>query len=145
MRTTFAIGLALGMLVTGSVNTISTKLADLQVVAGLDPKTPHAFNHPFFQASLMFLGEALCLAVYNAKKAFCAKRGGGAKKNARKNAPWSPLIFLLPACCDCKREAGWLHAQDESTSASTAATWSVTRTEATRCLHAATASVPCVA
>lgn len=100
MRTTFAIGLALGMLVTGSVNTISTKLADLQVVAGLDPKTPHAFNHPFFQASLMFLGEALCLAVYNAKKAFCAKRGGGAKKNARKNAPWSPLIFLLPACCD---------------------------------------------
>ena len=101
MRTTFALGLALGMLVTGSVNTISTKLADLQIVAGLDPKTPHAFNHPFFQACLMFLGEALCLAVYQAKKAFCAKKRGEGAKKARKNKQrWSPLIFLLPACCD---------------------------------------------
>ena len=116
MRTTFALGLALGMLVTGSINTISTKLADLQVVSGLDPKTPHSFNHPFFQAGLMFLGESLCLIVYNTKKAFFPKKraagarpsdsvqgrasGRSAQDYSKVKQSWSPLIFLIPACCD---------------------------------------------
>ena len=46
MNTSFALILAFGMLITGSINTISTKLADIQNVTGTDPTTKHKFNHP---------------------------------------------------------------------------------------------------
>ena len=129
MRTTFALGLALGMLITGSINTISTKLADLQSAPGADGSPVHPFNHPFFQAALMFLGESLCLLVFNARRTFFPKRDPAAAADAntplldgtaapneprrrplrgkkRKHgggdgsASWSAVIFLLPACCD---------------------------------------------
>ena len=70
MNVKYALVLALGMLITGSINTISTKLADIQNVTGVDPDTPHAFAHPFFQAVLMFLGESLCLLTYHTQKTF---------------------------------------------------------------------------
>jgi len=63
MRTLRDWSLALGMLVTGSANTLTTKYADMQNVKGLDGiKTD--FNHPFFQTAGMFLGESLCMLVF---------------------------------------------------------------------------------
>ena len=46
MDVKYALILAFGMLITGSINTISTKLADIQNVTGIDPATRHEFHHP---------------------------------------------------------------------------------------------------
>jgi drug/metabolite transporter (DMT)-like permease len=116
MNVKYALILALGMLITGSINTISTKLADIQNVTGVDPDTPHAFAHPFFQAVLMFLGESLCLLTYHTQKTFFSSErtevdsdeeigpvdlsNDSDDTNNNKDSSWSPLIFLLPACCD---------------------------------------------
>jgi len=85
--------LALGMLFTGSVNTLVTKLADVTDSTGIDGKS-NDFDHPFFQALGMFLGEFLCLGVYYINKS--------RNKSVEKEEPqtWSPWIFALPAVCD---------------------------------------------
>ena len=115
MTSTFAIVLALGMLITGSINTISTKLADIQNVTGTSSAfggRQHTFNHPFFQAVLMFLGESLCLFTFWGKRAWCDKNknkssqqpllssSGTHASTKDESQNWSPVIFLLPACCD---------------------------------------------
>jgi hypothetical protein len=51
----------LGMLITGSANTILMKLQDDTSSNG------NIFNHPFFQCAVMFLGESLCLVFYGIK------------------------------------------------------------------------------
>jgi len=71
------------MFVSGTTNTIAAKFAQQTKAAGTKngPTTiwgaldgddgqgeEHKFDHPFFQACVMFLGEALCLI------AFCLKR-----------------------------------------------------------------------
>ena len=48
MRTVAHYMLALGMLITGSVNTLTTKLADKQRSEGVKGDR-HFFTHPFFQ------------------------------------------------------------------------------------------------
>jgi len=109
----FALVLAVGMLITGSINTISTKLADIQNVTGTSTAfggKPHPFSHPFFQAALMFLGESLCLLTFWSKRAWCDKKtptrqpllsAGTRPRSASVAAQqWHPVIFLLPACCD---------------------------------------------
>ena len=50
--------LMVGMLTLGIINTISVKAMDQTNSSG------HEFNHPYFQASLMLMGEVLCLAFY---------------------------------------------------------------------------------
>ena len=79
---TFHLLLALGMLITGSVNTISTKAADLAPTTNRYGESVK-FNHPFFQALCMFLGEFLCLLVFFATRARAKSTG----------APFSALIF----------------------------------------------------
>jgi len=71
--------LALGMLITGSLNTIFTTWCDQQESLGTTPynmwtkldmepgksiQPVHLFNHPFFQALGMFVGEFLCMIAY---------------------------------------------------------------------------------
>jgi len=68
------------MLITGSLNTISTNAANQQKARGTEaPSTiwgkinnetdrDHLFDHPFFQAAFMFLGEFLCLHAHMATK-----------------------------------------------------------------------------
>ena len=130
--------LALGMLITGSINTISTKIADEANATGtckgstfawsLDQGytnntscEPRPFNHPFLQAVGMFIGEGLVLIVfylsefwfkYRDNKAlskpddYSAVEDGangaseGGEKDSQDKNNWSPIIFLLPACCD---------------------------------------------
>ncbi|VDN01719.1 unnamed protein product [Thelazia callipaeda] len=54
--------LALIMVITGSINTISAKWADNLVVNN------KRFNHPFVQSICMFLGELSCLFVFIIKR-----------------------------------------------------------------------------
>ena len=48
MRTVSDYILALGMLITGSINTLTTKLADTERSEGVKGDK-HLFKHPFFQ------------------------------------------------------------------------------------------------
>lgn len=56
--------LAVGMVVTGSINTISTKWADNQRAIGKPEFPEHDFDHPFLQAVGMFIGEFTCLIAF---------------------------------------------------------------------------------
>ena len=107
--------LAFWMLITGSINTLSTKYADKQCVpdytladapvscaavpvsnttiSGVCPVGCKQFDHPFAQALGMFAGETLCMLAF--KLLVCAGRQGAGAGN------FPPWIFALPALCDC--------------------------------------------
>ncbi|KAK3731068.1 hypothetical protein QZH41_019221, partial [Actinostola sp. cb2023] len=56
--------LALGMLISGSINTLSKKAQNDCSSKGLKDEhgnEVHKFDHPWFQTGLMFIGETLCL------------------------------------------------------------------------------------
>jgi len=92
----YAWALAAGMLITGSINTLSTKAADFEVsINRYGDKA--VFNHPFVQALGMFLGEFTCLLAYT----YFSMRARSLNDDSFKRAkPHSKLIFLLPAMCD---------------------------------------------
>ena len=56
-------GLAGMMLIFGSFNTLSVKWADTMTSESVDG-TKRSFNHPFLQATGMFLGEMLCMVAF---------------------------------------------------------------------------------
>jgi drug/metabolite transporter (DMT)-like permease len=98
------------MLVAGTVNTLLTKWADLQVV-GADPRTGERrhFRHPAFQSALMFAGELLCLApwlFFRARRRAAKRRADPAYLPALDAAQRRALglsraaAFALPALCD---------------------------------------------
>ena len=91
-------GISLGMVVTGSVNTVTTKLADLQLAQGIDDGPRRYFTHPFVQTWFMFVGEMLCLWTFKVMVYRAIKRGKRESVDTAK--PFSPAIFILPACCD---------------------------------------------
>uniref|UniRef100_A0AC34QG22 Sugar phosphate transporter domain-containing protein n=2 Tax=Panagrolaimus sp. JU765 TaxID=591449 RepID=A0AC34QG22_9BILA len=101
------LGICILMVVTGSLNTLAAKWADLIKVDGT------YFNHPFFQAICMFIGEFCCLIVYFIyhfiKKRLWRRRHfegqGGAvfdiDDNEEPTVPmFNILIFFPPAMCD---------------------------------------------
>ncbi|XP_071945638.1 solute carrier family 35 member F6-like isoform X1 [Antedon mediterranea] len=95
--TSYQYSLAVLMLVTGSINTISTKWADLLTSPGRNGDDSRAFDHPFLQACGMFLGEMACLATFKIIWAY--------KK--RKEIPYdvgpqtfTPFVMMPPALCD---------------------------------------------
>lgn len=77
--------LAIGMLVSGTANTLTCK-ATMSVVSD-----GGSFEHPFLMASCMFSGEILCLVLYEASRVM-------SRKPAVKAVP--KHIFALPAACD---------------------------------------------
>ncbi|XP_078695636.1 solute carrier family 35 member F6-like [Branchiostoma floridae x Branchiostoma belcheri] len=89
--------LALMMLITGSINTLTTKFADLQEAPGKPGTKSHPFNHPFLQASGMFIGEFSCLVVFKIWVWYhrCKKQPVDVG-----NQNFNPLVFLAPALCD---------------------------------------------
>lgn len=95
MRTVFHYVLALGMLITGSINTLSTKWADQQCSVGRSGES-HPFVHPFVQAVGMFLGEALCLVAFGLL-IWRASRTGTEVKRAK---PFNRLLLAIPAAHD---------------------------------------------
>ena len=85
--------MAFWMLVTGSINTISTKYADMQCVPDLRKANPpmtcsnstvpagaqcpegcETFDHPFVQAAGMFVGELLCMFAFKVAPASARPR-----------------------------------------------------------------------
>ncbi|KRZ34327.1 Solute carrier family 35 member F6 [Trichinella pseudospiralis] len=56
--TKYQIFLAFLMVITGTLNTLAAKWADMMYGLG------RPFNHPFFQAFLMFVGEFACLPAF---------------------------------------------------------------------------------
>eukprot|EP00051_Salpingoeca_urceolata_P010666 m.130848 g.130848 ORF g.130848 m.130848 type:complete len:377 (+) comp16802_c0_seq8:1028-2158(+) len=116
MKTKYHWFLAGLMLLTGSINTIVTKYADLQCGYGVadyprdqsphdNPckgraKGEHPFDHPFAQALAMFIGEFTCLLAFKLAVLNARRQNKPPPFEAGKQS-WNPLIFLLPACCDC--------------------------------------------
>ena len=94
--TTFQIALAVGMLITGSINTLSTKAADLQTATNRYGNNAY-FSHPFVQAVGMFVGELSCLFVYTVLSYRAHSSNDATFKRAK---PHSKFIFLIPALCD---------------------------------------------
>jgi len=86
--------LAVSMIITGSINTISTKIADDTKSEGIDG-TVRRFDHPFVQAAGMFIGEFLCILAYKVGVFW-----KNYKNQPVEHAKFNPLIFVLPAICD---------------------------------------------
>ncbi|PIK55087.1 putative transmembrane protein C2orf18 [Apostichopus japonicus] len=101
--TLYQLVLAAVMLVTGSINTLSTKWADISTANG-DPKydeqypDPRTFNHPFFQAVCMFIGESSCLLVF---KLIILYKTCKRKPIDIGDQKFSPLVMLALQCVIC--------------------------------------------
>ncbi|KAA0178425.1 hypothetical protein FNF27_00274 [Cafeteria roenbergensis] len=96
MKTYFHYFLALGMLITGSVNTLSTKWADQQCAVGAYGDHKHLFVHPFVQSAGMFLGEALCLVAF----LLLIWRAAATKTPLDRAKPFNRLLLAIPAAHD---------------------------------------------
>ncbi|OQR66308.1 transmembrane protein C2orf18-like [Tropilaelaps mercedesae] len=103
------------LVVTGSINTLATKYADTSRAVGRPDKEywngsmllptdeEHEFNHPFLQATGMFIGEFSCLILFKLIWFVYALRKTPAQKLPdilQGNQNFSPWIFYLPALCD---------------------------------------------
>uniref|UniRef100_A0A182VS07 MMS19 nucleotide excision repair protein n=1 Tax=Anopheles minimus TaxID=112268 RepID=A0A182VS07_9DIPT len=93
---------ALTMVVTGSINTLSTKWADNIESEGSDGQV-RRFEHPFVQACAMFLGEFLCLLTFKGIYYHLRRKNNGAEDRhdlVQGNREFSPFILFVPAMCD---------------------------------------------
>lgn len=96
-------GLALLLVITGSINTLSTKWADTMESVNSEGELEE-FVHPFFQADCMFIGECSCMAAFYILR--CVRRYKYNRRGSELSpAPSSvtrfpPLIFYVPAFCD---------------------------------------------
>jgi len=116
-RSYFHLALALLMLITGSINTLSVKYADkLSAENTIGENVP--FNHPFLQACGMFLGEMMCMVAFYVVRFYKKKRreqraaiSSGIEDDEQRLAdqeeseeaeptPYNPLIFWPAALCD---------------------------------------------
>ncbi|XP_053697610.1 solute carrier family 35 member F6 [Sabethes cyaneus] len=94
--------LALTLVVTGSINTLSTKWADFIKSESSDGQV-RPFEHPFVQAWAMFLGEFLCLLTFKGFYYHLRRKNDGSEDRhdlVRGNREFSPFILFVPAMCD---------------------------------------------
>lgn len=91
------------MVVTGSLNTLSTKWADQLKSENSEGVKKH-FNHPFLQACSMFVGEFSCMYAFFIVYLIFKKSGGRERIESSTltsgNLRFNPFIFLAPAMCD---------------------------------------------
>jgi len=93
--TPYQVFLAGLMLVTGSINTLSTKWADRQKAHGCnDSANATSFEHPFLQAVGMFLGEILCLLAF--KFIWYSTAKYRIERMTYEGDPTSPLVQCWP-------------------------------------------------
>jgi len=101
--TPYQLFLAVLMVVTGSLNTLSTKWADQLTSVNSEGKDTE-FNHPFLQACSMFVGEFSCMYAFFFVYLWFKYHGGQERIEASSltngNLKFNPLIFLPPAMCD---------------------------------------------
>lgn len=94
--------IAVVLVFTGSINTLSTKWADRMEAKGSDDKL-RTFNHPFVQACSMFIGEMLCLLAFKCLYFYYWRKHYGSHdemKLLKGNRSFNPLVLLPPAMCD---------------------------------------------
>lgn len=99
---TYPVLLSVLMIVTGSINTLSTKWADTLFAVGRDHGEPRKFNHPFVQSWFMFVGEFLCLIVFKFFYYASTRRRIVVEDITylRGNQDFSCFLFLIPALLD---------------------------------------------
>ncbi|XP_078131045.1 solute carrier family 35 member F6 [Sander vitreus] len=85
------------MLITGSLNTLSAKWADMFSAKGCHDDREHAFTHPFVQAVGMFLGEFSCFAALHILLCYDRRRP---EPMINPGQSFNPLLFFPPAMCD---------------------------------------------
>jgi drug/metabolite transporter (DMT)-like permease len=73
--------LMLGMLITGTINTVSLKLQNLEKYYNKSTGERQVYNHAFFQTFNMFIGEFLCLAVYGIQYIMDKRKYGDVNQN----------------------------------------------------------------
>lgn len=98
----YRLGLALLLVVTGSINTLSTKWADTMEAESSDGEI-RKFVHPFLQALSMFLGEILCLIAFKLLYYIFRNKGNGLEDThtlTKGNRQFNPFILMIPAMCD---------------------------------------------
>lgn len=95
----------IGMLITGTCNTVVIKLNDNMSALG------QPYTHPYIQTAVMFLGELCCFPMYAVKLMIEKKqreKGGditlspGTMTAKKKDLPTNinPLWLAIPASCD---------------------------------------------
>jgi drug/metabolite transporter (DMT)-like permease len=99
--------LIIGMLCTGSFNTILTKLQDSVCVDKCDTDKPVYFEQPMIQTLNMFIGEIFCLfwlLFYKSNNGYIPILSEGTEQNEeyieRKSTVFSKLLLFFPAACD---------------------------------------------
>jgi hypothetical protein len=99
----------LGMLISGSANTILMKVQNN--TDGLDSQP---FNHPYLQCAIMFMGEFLCMIVYIIKTQYIKHKAMQDPNNPPKpeenfvitpdgrtlKTKINPLLLAIPASFD---------------------------------------------
>ncbi|XP_017267268.1 solute carrier family 35 member F6 [Kryptolebias marmoratus] len=95
--TNYQLFLAGLMLITGSINTLSAKWADMFSAKGCHDDPVHPFSHPFLQAVGMFLGELSCLVVFYIWLHHDKRRP---EPRLNPGQSFNPLLFFPPAMCD---------------------------------------------
>lgn len=88
-----------GMLFTGSLNTILTKLQDSVCVEKCDTDKPIYFEQPMIQTLNMFIGEIICLfwwLFYKSNNEYVLLTS----EEGNNNSIVSSLLLIFPAACD---------------------------------------------
>lgn len=96
------------MMVSGSLNTLTTKWADITMSKGCNTTLPEReFDHPFLQATGMFVGEMLCLLVFQLLRRIWLSRLAAGRPTPQRvellvngNQDFRPWMFIAPAMCD---------------------------------------------
>ncbi|XP_076056122.1 transport and golgi organization 9 isoform X2 [Oratosquilla oratoria] len=94
--------LCLLLVVTGSINTISTKWADTMKSENSAGEVTE-FQHPFFQAEGMFIGEITCIIAFYVLRIFTRRQQAAQIEMAplsEMELRFPKRIFLVPALCD---------------------------------------------
>ncbi|KAF5297027.1 hypothetical protein FQA39_LY12241 [Lamprigera yunnana] len=100
--TRYQVFLAFVMVITGSINTLSTKWADTMESKNRNGEM-HKFDHPFFQASCMFLGEMLCFVVFKITYKVLSRASNGSEdvhELTKGNRNFNQFSLFIPAMCD---------------------------------------------
>lgn len=100
--------LMLGMLITGTINTVFLKLQNLETYHNKEKDKDMGFNHAFFQTFVMFIGEFLCLGMYAVQYIRDKRQYGDVMHSPqmieakKKGLKTNINVFLLaiPACFD---------------------------------------------
>ena len=97
-----------GMLLTGTANTLILKMQNF-IPTEYNGTHYDDWNHPFFQALIMFIGESCCMVVFliNRAKEIRANNGDISTSPAMREAEAqglktniNPLLIAIPAMCD---------------------------------------------